>query len=360
MPEDMTSIEQGIPKGNPVMDKLRQINPIERLRSALMSEHHPYGLLLMSAPFISAAAGPTAYHIDASGLSSSSLLVDSSSDTHAGKPGKLLKDVSSAGVLGLSVSGHTPEASLSSAGLALSLMDDKEDQLHMPLAALFSALGASAGSDPNLANAFRNSFEFTAPQAEAMVVPLLVSAKQTELQSISDGRIEVKGNRLRVGSVVANAYVYSGRKEYTITGGGLEEPYGIKPGDKFLALHVNQGGEEYAKMEPLARVKAIKRDFQQLCQLLEKPDQFDLTDEQQQQIEGLRQAPMIGVSHLVRLIAARGLPTWGIEALPKAVQRFHTFDSQIVSKLFGGERKVNVEDIRVMFLPPSMRSQAVA
>lgn len=81
MPEDMTNVEQGIPKVNPVMDKLRQINPIERLRSTLMSEHHPYGLLLMSTPFISAAAGPMAYNIDASGLSSSSLLADSSSDT---------------------------------------------------------------------------------------------------------------------------------------------------------------------------------------------------------------------------------------------------------------------------------------
>lgn len=249
---------------------------------------------------------------------------------------------------------------MSSAGLALSLMDDKEDQLHVPLAAVFSVLGASAGSDPNLANAFRNSFEFTAPQAEAMVVPLLASAKQTELKSISDERIEVKGNKLRVGSVVANAYVYSGRREYTITGGGLEEPYGINPGDKFLALHVNQREEEYAKMEPLTRVRAIKRDFQQLCALLEKPDQFDLTEKQNLQIQGLREDPMIGVSHLVRLIAARGLPTWSIETLPKDVQRFHTFDSQIVSKLFGGGRKVNIRDIRVMFLPPSMRNQVVA
>ena len=91
MPEDMTSVERGIPKVNPVVDKLRQLNPIERLRSKLMDEHHPYGLLLMSVPFISAAAGPTAYHIDASGLSSSSLLVDSSSDTHAGKPGKIFQ-----------------------------------------------------------------------------------------------------------------------------------------------------------------------------------------------------------------------------------------------------------------------------
>jgi hypothetical protein len=110
-------------------------------------------------------------------------------------------------------------------------------------------------------------------------------------------------------------------------------------------------------MEPLARVKAIRHDFQQLCQLLEKPEQFGLTDEQNQQVNNLREAPMIGVSHLVRLIAVRGLPTWNIDILPKAVQVFHTLDSQIVSRLFGGGRKVSIGDIRVMFLPASMRSR---
>jgi hypothetical protein len=359
MPEDITSVEQGIQKVNPVVDKLRKLNPIEKLRSTLMEEHHPYGLLLMSAPFIS-AAGPTAYHIDDLGLSSSSLLVDSSSDTNAGQPGKLLKDVSSAGALGLSFSGHSPEASLSSAGLALSSMSHEEDQLHMPIAAFLSVLGASAGSDPNLANVFRNSFEFTAPQAEAMVVPLLASVKQKEVESFFPDRIEIGYNKLRVGSVVANAYVYTGPKEFTITGGGLDKPYVIKPSDIFLTLHVNQSGEQYAQMKPIARVRAIKRDFQELCRLLEKPDKFELSDEQKQQIERLREAPMIGVSHLVKLIAARGLPTWGIESLPKPVQQFHAFDSQVVSELFGGQREVKLTDISVMFLPASMRSQIMA
>jgi len=351
----MTRIEQSI---HPVVEKLRKLNPIEGLRAKLMNEHHPYGLLLMSAP-ISAAAGPTAYHLDASGLSLSSLIVCSLFDTNAGMPAKLLKDVSSAGALGLSVSGHSPEASLSSAGLALSFMKDEEDKLHMPIAALLSALGASAGTDPNLANAFGNSFEFTAPQAEAMVVPLLASVKQGELESFSDGYIEVKSDKLRVGSVVANVYVYSGQEEFLITGGGLNEPYRIKFGDKFLVLHVNQRAKKYAEMGPWARVKAMRRDFQRLCALLKKPDQFGLTEEQEQQIEALREAPMIGVSHLVRLIAARGLPTWSIDVLPKAIQRFHTFDSQVVSKLFGGKRKVNPADIRVMFLPASMRSKVM-
>ena len=357
MPGDLTSVEQVTPIAK---EKLRGLNPLEKLRSILMDEHHPYGLLLMSVPFISAAAGPTAHSIDALGLSSSSLLVNSSSDTHAGKLGKLLGDVSSAGVVGLSVSGHSPEASLSSAGLSLSFLAEGEDKLHVPIAALLSILGASAGSDPNLANAFRNSFEFTAPQVDAMVVPLLASVKQTESKSFSDSEVEVQGSKLRVGSVIANAFVYSGQNEFSISGGGLDKPYGIKPGDRCLVLHVNQGGEQYSKMEPFARVKAIKRDFQQLCALLEKPEQFGLTEEQRQQIEALKEAPMIGVSHLVRLIASRGLPTWSIDILPGAVKKFHVFDSQVVSRLFGGGRKVSPEDIRVMFLPASMRSQVAA
>ena len=69
---------------------------------------------------------------------------------------------------------------------------------------------------------------------------------------------------------------------------------------------------------------------------------------------------MIGVSHLVKLIASHGLPTWSIDVLPKALQIFHALDSQIVSKLFGGNRKVDTSDIRVMFLPPEMRSQVTA
>ena len=112
---------------------------------------------------------------------------------------------------------------------------------------------------------------------------------------------------------------------------------------------------EQAK-ERLATIRLILAAAKQR----EVDERIELSDEQKQQIEGLRAAPMVGVSHLVRLIAARGLPTWGIEALPKAVQKFHAFDSQIVSRLFGGGRKVNLTDIRVMFLPASMRSQIIA
>jgi len=230
----------------------------------------------------------------------------------------------------------------------------------MPIAVLSSVLGVSAGANPSLANILRNSCEFTLSQTEAMVVPLLASVKQTEFNSFSGDRTEIGVNRLRVGSVVAKVCVYIGREPYIIRSGALPEPYTVNPGDKILVLHVNQGGEEYAKMEPLGRIKKIKHHFQQLCKLLEKPNQFDLTEEQRQQIEVLREAPLIGLSHLVRLLAARGLPTWDIKLLPSWLQKLHAFDSQLVSRLFGGVRSIDLRDIRLMFLPASMRNQVMA
>lgn len=357
----MTHIEQDTPKTNLIMDRIRKLNPIENLRLKLIEEHHPYGLLLMSVPFISAAAGETpAYRIGSSGLSSSASLVEFYSDTHDGRWEKLLRDVSSFGALGMSSSSSSPEASLITTGLSLLVTKEPKDRFHVPLGSLLVGLGSSAvGSDPTLANTLRNSFDFTAPQTGAMVTPFLASVKQNEINYPFNDKIEVESNKLRVGSVVAHAYIYSGRKEFTISGGGLREPYGIKPGDKFLVLHVNQGGEQYAQMEPNTRIRAIRHDFQQLCNLLEKTHQFELSEEQKQQLDALRNAPMIGVSHLARLIAARGLPTWGIDRLPRSLQLFHTLDSQIVSRQFGGKREVRQSDIKVVFLSPQMRSQIV-
>jgi len=313
----------------------------------------------MATPFISAAGGGTGSQLDAAALASSSISADSSFDTKPGTSGKLLKDLSSAGALGLSFSGHSPEAFLSSTGLALSLKEDTKDRYHVTLGALFSVLGASAGTDPALATALHNSFYLTDTTAESVVMPLLSLSKQEELGSVTDDKIKISDSQLRVGSVSANIFIYKGQKQYTVTGLGLDQPYIIKPNDKFLALHVNQKGEKYTDMDALSRVRVIKNDFKQLCELLDNPKKFGLSNEQNKQIESLQEAPMIGVSHLVRLIATKKLPTWDIQVLPKAIQRFHTLDSQIVSNLFGGKRKVNINDIGVMFLPSYLRPQIV-
>jgi hypothetical protein len=129
----------------------------------------------------------------------------------------------------------------------------------------------------------------------------------------------------------------------------------VRPGDKILTLHVNQKDDKYPNLEPIARAKAIKRDFQNLCKLLESPQDFDLNADQVTQVQALSKAPIIGVSHLVRLITAKGLPTWTIDMLPNIFKRFHRLDSQTVSNQFGGKRKVETADIGVMFLPAHMR-----
>lgn len=129
----------------------------------------------------------------------------------------------------------------------------------------------------------------------------------------------------------------------------------MRPGDKILTLHVNQKDDKYTQLEPIARAKKIKGDFQNLCKLLENPQDFDLSEEQITQVKALNKAPIIGVSHLVRLITAKGLPTWTIDILPNVFKKFHKLDSQTVSNQFGGQRKVKTDDIGVMFLPAEMR-----
>ncbi len=190
---------------------------------------------------------------------------------------------------------------------------------------------------------------------EAMVMPLMMMSK--DKPAAEKNPIEVKPNRIQYGSVVANVFVYRGSKPFRVEGEGLDGPQVVRSGDKFLALHVNQNGtdNEYSKLEPIARAKKIKRDFQAMCNLLDHPREYGLSEEQVASVEALSRAPIIGVSHLVRLIAAKGLPTWNIDVLPKMLRAFHRVDSQLVSQQFGGSRKVKTADIGVMYLPAEMR-----
>lgn len=352
----MSNIETNRTQFFPVKEKF---NPIHLLSSKLLDIHHPYGLFLMSAPFLSGAGAVEAYTIDSAGLSLSSYSVESCSDTHPGTTGKLLKDTSSAGALGLSFSGYTPETSLSSTGLVLSFLQDHDDQFHIPLAFVLSSLAVSTEFDPHLAQIFKNSFEFTVPAAQNLLIPIIPASHHIENQKYVNKRIEIHSNRIRVGCVTAKACVYEGQKEFTVISEILPEPYILKPGDIFLILHVNHGGGSYAHLEPIARIRAIKKDFQAFCKLLENDSSYDLTSEEQKILQTFQTAPLIGISHLVRLMSTYGLPTWNIQMLPKALQYFHKLDSQIVSHAFGGRRKVKTEDIKVVFIPPYLRSQLV-
>lgn len=348
-------------KASMILERLGGLEPIDLLKNRLMDAHHPYGLLLNASPvFIGAGGG-----IDASGMASISSLSASaqgSSGLNQEPSANLFKNVSSAAFLGLSSSANSPQASLLSTGSALSSMytevgGEKVQSGEPVLGALSSILGLSAGSDPTIAHIVQQSFAVGGgAQAEAMIMPLMMSAKPVEVTLEQKEPYEVLPNKIRVGAVVANVYVYKGKKPYMVRRpDGNEDMYVVRPGDKLLTLHVNQPDARYKRLDHIARIKAIRRDFVDLCKMLENPTQFDLSARQISQIEELRRAPIIGVSHLVRLIASRGLPTWKVDILPKILRRFHALDSQVVSRQFGGTRKVSADDIGVMFLPPTLR-----
>lgn len=347
-----------------IIEKFSGINPIDILKTHLMDAHHPYGLLLSSAPLVSGPAGG----IDASGMSSISSLsgsVQKSSGLDYVPSANLLRNMSVAAFSGLSSSAHSPEASLISTGLTLSSMGTKvgEDGQAIrsgePLfGALSSVLGLAAGSEPAIGQIVQQSFAVGPAHTEAMMLPLMMSVGKEEQKHVIEKPIEVTANKLRVGAVVANVFVYYGSKPYIVEGNGMAQATVVRKGDKILTLHVNHTDKDdkLKKLDPIARSKAIKRDFQGLCNLLETPNKYGLTEDQIGYVKALDKAPIIGVSHLVRLITTKGLPAWTINSLPRVLQQFHTLDSQAVSNQFGGNRKVDKKDIGVMFLPANMRS----
>lgn len=65
---------------------------------------------------------------------------------------------------------------------------------------------------------------------------------------------------------------------------------------------------------------------------------------------------IVVVSHLVKLLDVKKAPTWNISILPTFFKKFHTMHSQMVSKFFGGQRKVVDTDIKVLYLPARLRT----
>lgn len=341
------------------IEKSESKNPFEKLYNKLHEAQHPYGLLIMATPLISAATPAKEMPFTSLGLSSASAATEALSGNEAGTAAKFGRDLSSAGAVALFSSADNPASALSSAGTLLSLKAEDGDSLHLPAGILLSTLGLSTNNSPEVADTISQALNLGGTQLEAKVVPLLASIKQKESLSSSSEYMEITDKQIRVGSILANQYVYNGKKEYSVSGEGLEKPYKLQPGEKILILHVNQSAEDYSTIDSLARIRKMRNDFQKFCELLDEPYNFELSEDQKKQIEELKQAPMIGVSHLAKLVARKNLPTWDIDILPGALRKFHSLDSQIVSRMFGGSRKVDIKDIKVMFLPPSMRKQAI-
>lgn len=331
------------------IEAVKSFDVLAGVKQKLIDSKHPYGLLLMSTPLLMASTGS---QITGAGLSASSSIVESSSDTHKGTTGKFVKDLSSAGSVGLAVSGESPAASLISTGLGLSLSAETEDPHHGMAALFLSSFGLSAAADPNIAKLFEQSFYYNKDAELGMLLAPSLN-KLDSRESVPN--ILVGKDKLKVGSVQANVFVYSGKNEYKISGDNILGEETVKPGDKFLAIHVNANAEKYKKLSTIARVKQIRNDFRDFCALLNNPEEKGLNQEELEFVKTLKEAPIVGVSHLVKLLDAKKAPTWNISILPAFFKKFHTVDSQMVSKFFGGQRKVIDTDIKVLFLPARMR-----
>ena len=335
------------------IESVKNVDVFAGVKNKLIDSKHPYGLLLMSTPLLMASTGS---QITAPGLSLSSSIADSSSITEKGTPGKFVRDLSSAGFVALASSGEGPAASLVSTGMGLSLSSDTEDPYH-GLAALFiSSLGLSAGADPNIAHLFEQSFVYEKDTKLGLLLTPMLKLIQKEPKNFEpEKNVKIGKDSIKVGSIRANIFMYSGKNEYIISGSNMPDQV-VKPGDKFMAIHVNANAEKYKNLNPIARIKQIRNDFKDFCCLLDNPKDKNLSQTELELIQSLKEAPIVGVSHLVRLFNVKKTPTWNIDILPTIFKKFHTLDSQLVSKFFGGQRKVSSSDIKVLFLPANMRS----
>lgn len=325
---------------------------MEALNQRMVDLNHPYLLMLNSAPY------QGGYRAGAPELSSLSLIVQSFFDTKPGKPAKLLADLSSAGSSALLFSANTPGAFLSSTASALASNEDEGDQYTLSSSALCS-LGSSANNDPASAQTVAHSFALDPQIAQASLLPSLMANRHAaRVERPAAPAIEVTNGQIRAGSTIAKAFRYAGPDTQIVDPNGTA--YELRHDSPFLQLHVNQGGPSLAQLSPLERVRAIRADFLKLCTLLNSPSDHDLNPDQMNLVRSLNEAPLIGISHLVRLVASRDVPTWGIDKLPLAMRWFYTADSRLVSRVFGGTRRITPEDIRMMFLTVEQRQRICA
>lgn len=226
----------------------------------------------------------------------------------------------------------------------------------------FSSAHASDGTDKpwlsiialGLGSAALSSRFENTPQGG--IRPVLTQQRILDAESIS---ITERG--IDLGSLQTRVISYLGQQSYQVrdeTGVNISE---ITPGDKILVLHVNKNAGRYRLLDPLIRIRAIRDDFVCLNKVLEDSQYLPVGEPEKALLRELSGAPLIGISHLIRLLDKNNVvPTWGIEVLPPPLRWVHAKDSQLVSNMFGGKRRVQTDDVRVAFVTPKARSRLLA
>lgn len=171
----------------------------------------------------------------------------------------------------------------------------------------------------------------------------------------------IKKNHLGLGTSSIHLGTFKGEAPYLVKTPQGEVLTQINPGDPVGSIHVSGQAGLLRNLSPLQKAEQITQDFIDLFRAVDQTVTSGLDANQQAVIARAQTATLIGISHLVRLFRHRtGLPTWKLDVLPDLVQRFHQHDSQVVSRAFGGTRKVRVSDVEMMVVTPTMRQQLVA
>jgi len=168
-------------------------------------------------------------------------------------------------------------------------------------------------------------------------------------------------NGVGLGTAAVKLATFRGQEPYVIKTPEGEGVAQINPGDPIGHIHLSHQASLIRQLSPMEKVSIMTEDLLGLFSAIDQPIEAELKPQQQEVLARAKGATVIGISHLVRLFSRKtGLPTWKLDVLPELVQRFHQHDSQVVSKAFGGSRKVRIEDVEMMVLTPAMRRQLVA
>lgn len=352
-----------------------------RLGNTLLEKGHPYGLLLLSSPALSASwnipRGIDDPIVSSSYLSSgvgfSELL---GVDLPSLKKREVRDVFSTTMIIGSSAmqfSGPPPVSFSSSAGLSSSSAGARTENkrkatAYYSLGAALMGSSALASSSPWINQTFARSFIFpeetraTLEQWRVVVATPSVAGSLTKegVVKVATSEPQVSEQGVSLGSFSTKVIQYNGGEPYIVRKESGEQVAEVQPGQRMLILHVNRNAKEYSSLSPLERVRKIRSEFINLCRLLKHPEDFPLDREQQDIVRGLKDAPLIGVSHLVRLLDTKGVDTWNIGVLPKPLQWLHAKDSQMVSRLFGGKRRIKPSDVKVTFVLPGDITRLVA
>jgi len=178
---------------------------------------------------------------------------------------------------------------------------------------------------------------------------------------LKEKEIRISEKRIAFGGVSVKTAQFRGKEPFFIKDESGNMIDVVEPGRPFLMIHVNGKLWEYREMDPVKRVKAFKNDFENLCKLLNNPLEYGLSEAEFNIVEKYQKAPMIGVSHLAGLVKLvdEKIPIWKIDELPGFLQNFHQIDSQLVSMVYGGKRKVDKSDVGVVYITSKTRGQMV-